>query len=107
MKKGTSALVILLILSLCATKILVMEVEDLRKLSNSDGTGLRELFGTYSVPFPRPTHPRFGVCVDAGGREWKGTIDMDTGSCYRRLCHVSLGTINSDHVKCIHINLSH
>ena len=95
-KSKTSLMTIFLMISILHSKILVMDVEDLRKLSSDGGSGLRELFGAYSVP----TDPKQGICLDSKGKEWKGTVDMDTQSCFFRLCGLSDGTRNYERVKC-------
>ena len=95
MTKITSALMIILLISISQAKILVMEVEDLRKLSGGDPlSALRELNNHKSSY-------GLGFCTDSEGMVWNGFFDLRGTFCPRDQCFSSkLKRTNTERIDC-------
>ena len=85
MTRTQTLLITLILASVIHSKILVMDMEDLRKLSASNGTNLlRSLLNPENAAHDKG----MSTCVASDGRRWQGFVDRTNKVCKPWKCHI-------------------
>ena len=85
MTKTQTILTTLLLACIINAKILVLDMEDLRKLTASENPNLlRSLLNPGNAVHER----KMKWCVAADGKRWRGFLDEEKSVCPPGMCHV-------------------
>ena len=100
MNKTISVMMTILLIAAFQTKIMVMDLEDLRKLGLDEvlNGGDRNLMGPLET---RHLELQHGTCTDRNGKRWVGKLDVAANCCYQYGCYLNTyGKNNQFLVRC-------